>query len=102
MCECVCKKEGEKKRETELFSSADSEQCSRLAGSPVLVVVVVVSEAESDIDPDLRDHCMSDTPFHSSLTIQSFDISLSSLCANLFFYFASSLSLSLLLFFLLC
>lgn len=59
----------------------------------MLVVVVVVSEAESDIDPDLRDRSTYDTLFHSSLTIQPFDISLSSLFANLFLYFASSLVL---------
>lgn len=69
-----------------------------MVGSLVLFMVVVVSVAESDIDLDLRDHGTSDTRFHSSLSIHSFDILLSSFCANLLLYFASPLVLPLIFF----
>lgn len=69
-----------------------------MVGSLVLFMVVVVSVAESDIDLDLRDHGTSDTRFHSSLFIHSFDILLSSFCANLLLYFASPLVLPLIFF----
>lgn len=79
VCVFVCKKERERARDQAgfFFPSADSEQCRSPDWlAPRCFLWWLLFQKQSDIRPDLRDHSTSETLFHSSLTIHSFDISL--------------------------